>query len=437
MARGSTHDVLKHLTTLCRSGVLGNLNDEQLLERFTDLSDDSAHEAFETIVRRHGPMVFGVCVRVLRDMHEAEDAFQATFLILARKATSVIPREKVANWLYGVACHTAHEARVRAARRRAREERVARGLHIHTPDEALHNELRAILDDELSRLPARYRAPIILCELEGLTRQEAAGRLGVPEGTVSSRLARAKARLRDRLARRGLALPAGAVSLLAIREASATMLKDSLITSTTVAAMRVAAGIRAAAVFSTTVVSLAEGVLKTMLLTKLKGIAIVLGSSIAVISGAAALGQTGPFDRTSRQPDAERMTVMERKLDRIIDALDRLAGTTATHGSLGLPGGPGGHGALGLPGGPGGHGKAETKPAPGPDPVREENPLSAQFYPRAKGAVPATRADLPHRLEAVERDLQNVQQALAQLTDRVSELENAGRGRQPGHESRK
>ena len=128
MPRGSTRDVLRHLTTLCRSGVLGNLNDEELLERFIELSDDSAQEAFSTLVRRHGPMVLGVCIRVLRDSHEAEDAFQATFLVLARKATSVVPREKVANWLYGVAYRTAHEARVRAIGRRAREERVGKRL---------------------------------------------------------------------------------------------------------------------------------------------------------------------------------------------------------------------------------------------------------------------------------------------------------------------
>ena len=192
MPRGSTRDVLRHLTTLCRSGVLGNLNDEQLLERFIELSDDGAQEAFATLMRRHGPMVLGVCIRVLRDAHEAEDAFQATFLVLARKATSVIPREKVANWLYGVAYRTAHEARVRATRRRAREEKVGRRLRVQTHDVSFHDELRAILDDELSCLPARYRGPIVLCELEGLTRQEAARRLGVPEGTVSSRLARGR-----------------------------------------------------------------------------------------------------------------------------------------------------------------------------------------------------------------------------------------------------
>jgi RNA polymerase sigma factor (sigma-70 family) len=418
MPRGSTRDVLRHLTTLCHSGVLGNLNDEQLLERFIELSDESAHEAFATIVLRHGPMVFGVCTRVLRDTHAAEDAFQATFLVLARKATSVIPREKVANWLYGVAYRTASEARVRAARRRAREEKVAAGLRVHTTDEAVHNELRAILDDELSCLPARYRGPIVLCELEGLTRQEAAQRLGVPEGTVSSRLARAKERLRDRLARRGLALPTGAVSLVAIREASATVLSDGFIESTTLAAMRVAAGVPAAMVLSTSVVSLAEGVLKTMLLTKLTGIALVIGSSVAVISGAVALGQTGPGERTTTQSDAERMTVMERKLDRIIDALDRLSG--ATNGQIIVGTRPGPQTSF-TPVTPGDGARPKAQPAFVPHPSYIVNPVRD--------------TPLPDRVEAVEEGLRNVQQSLAQLADRVSELENATRVRRRGTEA--
>jgi RNA polymerase sigma factor (sigma-70 family) len=419
MPRSSTRDVLRHLTTLCHSGVLGNLNDEQLLERFIELSDESSHEAFATLVRRHGPMVFGVCTRVLRDTHEAEDAFQATFLVLARKANSVIPREKVANWLYGVAYRTASEARVRAARRRAREEKVAAGLRVHTPDEALHNELRVILDDELASLPARYRGPIVLCELEGLTREQAAQRLGVPEGTVSSRLARAKVRLRDRLTRRGLVLPAGAVSLVAIREASATVLNNGLIESTTLAATRVAAGILGTAGLSTSVVSLAEGVLKSMLLTKLKGIAFVIGSSVAVVSGAVALGQTGPGERSTAQSDPERMTVMERKLDRIIDALDRLSG--ATNGPIIGPGAVSKEKFTGVVSGD--YGRVHAKTAPVPNSLYGVNALQ-----------PPPLAD---RVEAVEQGLKNVQQSLAQLADRVSELESGTRVRHRGTEAAK
>jgi RNA polymerase sigma factor (sigma-70 family) len=422
MARGSARDALRHLTTLCRSGVLGNLNDEELLERFIELSDDSAEEAFATLVRRHGPMVLGVCNRILRYSHEAEDAFQATFLVLARKATAVVPREKVANWLYGVAYRTAMESRNLAARRRAREEKVSMRLRVQATDVTFHDELRAILDEELSCLPARYRGPIVLCELEGLSRQEAAGRLGVPEGTLSSRLARAKVRLRDRLTRRGLAIPAGTISLGAIRDVSATaLLSDALIESTTLAAMRVAAGISTTAVISTSVVSLTEGVLKSMLLTKLKGIAFVLGSSIVVISGAVALGQTGQLGGSATtQSGAERMSVMERKLDRIIDALDRLSG--ATNGNIVGPGA--------VSQGRFNDFRRDNKSAPADNQSRDDSPSSPQMKTRNEAigvrlSLDAQQLPLQDRVTAVERRLDSVQQVLAQLAGRVGELEKA------------
>ena len=294
MRGGSTRDVLRQLQTLYRCGVTGHQSDEQLLERFLARRDDAAEEAFTAIVQRHGPMVLGVCLRVLGDRHEAEDAFQATFLVLARKAASVIRRDKVANWLYGVACRTAKEARGRTARRRAREERVSMSPQIKTlPTETPH-ELRGILDEELARLPARYRAPVVLCELEGLSRQEAARRLGVPEGTISSRLARAKNQLRDRLARRGLGLPIVVLSAALVREASAANLSDALIESTAEAAMCVAAGSSASMAAAASVVSLTEGVLKTMLLTKLKVTVLSLGTLGLIVSGAAVLGQSDP-----------------------------------------------------------------------------------------------------------------------------------------------
>ncbi len=134
MRRGSTQDVLRHLRTLYCCGVIGQQSDEQLLEQFIALHDDTAEEAFAALVQRHGPMVFGVCRRTLGDAHEAEDAFQATFLVLARKARSVIRREKVASWLYGVAYRTARELRVRTGRRRAREERVSRPSLVESVD---------------------------------------------------------------------------------------------------------------------------------------------------------------------------------------------------------------------------------------------------------------------------------------------------------------
>src|SRR5581483_9321050 len=162
--------------------------DAELLERFLASRDETA---FEALVRRHGPMVLGVCRRILRDSHDAEDAFQATFLVLVRKAASVVPREQLGNWLYGVAYRTALKARTARARRR-RHERRAHALPAAAPaGESL--DLRPLLDQHLERLPAAYRAAVVLCDLEGRTKREAARQLGVPEGTLSSRLARGRA----------------------------------------------------------------------------------------------------------------------------------------------------------------------------------------------------------------------------------------------------
>jgi RNA polymerase sigma factor (sigma-70 family) len=333
----SSRDVLRHLRTLYRCGVVGSLSDEQLLDRFAAHRDETAEEAFAELVQRHGPMVLGVCRRILGDAHDAEDAFQATFLVLARKAGSVLRREKVANWLYGVAVRTAREARARSARRRTREERVSTPIHVEPPDDGSPDELRAILDEELARLPARYRGPVVLCELEGLSRPEAARRLNIPEGTLSSRLSRAKARLRDRLARRGVTIPAVALSTALIREAQAVSLPLSLIEATVQAATHVAAGASATAVLSASVASLSEGVLQAMLFTKLKAISLGIGVMTAVISGAVVLAQSGPpqgpaghMVKVVKPPEAppsgdDRTAALEKKLDRILDALDRLS----------------------------------------------------------------------------------------------------------------
>ncbi len=347
MHGGSSREVVRHLRTLYQFGVAGTFSDEQLLERFLARRDEASEGAFAELVQRHGPMVLGVCRRILGDAHEAEDAFQATFLVLARKAATVVRREKVASWLYGVAVRTAKEARGRAARRRAREERVSTPIHVEPPDDAFPDELRDILDEELARLPARHRGPVVLCELEGLPRPEAARRLGIPEGTLSSRLARAKARLRDRLARRGVALPVAALSTILLREARAATLPLSLLESTVEAATFVAAGPTATAAISASVASLSEGVIKTMFLAKLKGIALAVGTMTVVVSGAVVLGQSGsgagtgagPQSGTNPQPASsrektgaavrsdqdDRTAALEKKLDRILEALERLS----------------------------------------------------------------------------------------------------------------
>jgi RNA polymerase sigma factor (sigma-70 family) len=174
-------------------------SDRRLLERYTRHQDETA---FQALVARHGPMVLGVCKRVLHHAQDAEDAFQATFLVLVRKTGSIGQPELLANWLYRVAHHTALKARANAARR-SKNQRQA--VSRPTPDPLLEvawRELRALLDQELSRLPEKYRAPLVLCYLQGKTNEEAARQLGWPPGSMSARLARGRVMLRDRLAGR-------------------------------------------------------------------------------------------------------------------------------------------------------------------------------------------------------------------------------------------
>ncbi len=236
MRGAPSRGVWKQLDGLFRFGVAGHLGDDELLSRFVGRrdQDDDAEAAFAVLVERHGPMVLGVCRRVLGDRHEAEDAFQATFLVLARKAASIARREQLANWLYGVACRTALDVRARATRRKARE-RKAHAMspsEVQSADEAELDELRAILDEELARLPERYRGAVVLCELDGLSRHAAAQRLGIPEGTLSSRLARAKDLLRHRLTRRGLAPSTITLDAALAPEARAILIPPSLAGST-------------------------------------------------------------------------------------------------------------------------------------------------------------------------------------------------------------
>jgi RNA polymerase sigma factor (sigma-70 family) len=196
-----------------------NAPDEKLLYRFQGDRDEAA---FAALVHRHGPMVLGVCRRVLHNCHDAEDAFQATFLVLARKAGSVTNPALLFHWLHSVAWRTAMEAKTRRARRRTAEWQTPGPVGEGPPDHLLWAEIRQVLDEEIGKLPARFRLPFVLCYLEGKTNEEAAAVLGCPKGTVVSRLSRAKERLRQRLSRRGLGLTAtGLAALLADQSASA------------------------------------------------------------------------------------------------------------------------------------------------------------------------------------------------------------------------
>jgi RNA polymerase sigma factor (sigma-70 family) len=208
MRNDSRADVLQAVGTLFHLGTTWELTDVDLLDRFISGEGELASAAFEVIVYRHGEMVFNVCRNALRDLHDAEDAFQATFLILARQARSIRKQSSMASWLFGVASRVAARARSDAARRRL-VERTSAEMAAARESTADDHAGWALLHEAIASLPEKYRDPIVLCDLEGLTYQAAAERLGCPVGTVSVRLMRARARVRDRLLRRGELTAAG------------------------------------------------------------------------------------------------------------------------------------------------------------------------------------------------------------------------------------
>jgi RNA polymerase sigma-70 factor (ECF subfamily) len=293
---------IRDLQILFSAGSLGGLTDGQLLDRYLSRRDEAI---FEAIVHRHGPMVWGVCRRVLRDHHDAEDAFQATFLVLVRKASSVMPGEMLPNWLYGVAYQTAMKARARTFQRRGRERQVPEMPEPEAPHQESWDDWLPMLDQELSRLPDKYRVPVVLCDLEGKTHRQAAEQLGWPVGTVAGRLSRARSLLAGRLSRRGVVLSGGTLAVLLAQEAASATMPVSLIASTTRAAGVFAAGQGAAGTaISAEVVVLTEGVLKTMLMTKLKIATAVL--SVLVALGAAGAVSTGSGRRAEAPGPAKR-----------------------------------------------------------------------------------------------------------------------------------
>ena len=231
-------------------------------------------------------MVLGVCRRVLGNAADAEDAFQATFLVLVRKAAAVVPRSQVGNWLYGVAVNTARKAKAMTRNRVIKERQAAeRPRPRETPDD--WEQIQAQLDEQLSRLPDKYRVPIVLCDLEGKPLKEAAQQLGCPLGTVASRLSRGRSLLARRLKNSGVLLTSGALAASLTECAASASVPGSLVHSTVKAATLFAAGPTAAGTISATVVALTEGVLRAMLMTRLK---IIAALSLIVVAGALIAG---------------------------------------------------------------------------------------------------------------------------------------------------
>jgi RNA polymerase sigma factor (sigma-70 family) len=301
LASESASTVLKQIAALFGTGTATGLADGCLLDRFRSGPAEEAEAAFAVLVERHAPMVFHVCRRILGDRHDAEDAAQAVFLVLARRAGSVRRTDSVASWLYGVAARVAARARRGVVRRRLRERRGAEmAMAIRDIDRGDRDgsESWPELYEELGRLPERFRLPIVLCHLEGLTYEQAAQQLGCPVRTVQSRLARARERLRDRLARRGVA-PAIAAPTPDVVSA---VVSESWKHVTVTAAVRYAAGGTVAALIPPSVAVLAEGALRAMNLHRLMKWATAL-LLIGVAAGGAGLGMLA----RSAPPESEQL----------------------------------------------------------------------------------------------------------------------------------
>jgi RNA polymerase sigma factor (sigma-70 family) len=274
MVKAALNSVIRRLVSAqARSGP----PDRQLLERFIARKDEAA---FATLVERHGAMVLAVARNVLHHLQDAEDVFQATFLVLARKAGSVRKRGSAGSWLHGVAYRLALKARTASATRHRLEGRAPARPPGESPDDLTWRELSAILHEELERLPDRHRAPLVLCYLEGMTQDQAAEQLGLAKGTLRGRLERARLLLRRRLTRRGLA-PAVVLLAETYRPAGAA-LAGSLVSTTTRSAAAFAAG--QAANVSVPVAQMTEGVLKAMFQTKLRSAAALLLLAIGLVA---------------------------------------------------------------------------------------------------------------------------------------------------------
>ena len=307
--------VVRQIGSLFEGSSIAGLSDRQLLERFTAQQDATGEAAFAALVTRHGPMVLDVCRQLVGDAHHAEDAFQAVFLVLARKARSIRDPDLLANWLYGVALRTARCTKLQLARRRMQEaagamRRSGPGStpvmqQMAEPPEkpVIDRELAEALHNEIDRLAGPFRLPIVLCYFEGLTLEEAAQRLRCPPGTVGSRLARARDKLRRGLTRRGVVLPTAAITAaLAPRSASASI-TSFLCDVTTRAAMSFTAESSTSGARSASATAVAHEVLRSMLVTKLKlvALAFLLVGAVAGLVAQVRGHQAGQPDLQERQ----------------------------------------------------------------------------------------------------------------------------------------
>ncbi|WP_422928712.1 RNA polymerase sigma factor [Singulisphaera sp. PoT] len=318
MGRGPSQIATKSLTVLFESGTAVGLSDHELVGRFAarrDEQDPAAEAAFAALVARHSPMVFQVCRTVLGDRHEAEDAFQATFLVLASRAKSIRSRDSVGAWLYGVALRVSSRARTQATRRKHREQRHAARAEAQAGGTdmrpGLDGDIARILQEEIGRLPAKFRAAVVLCYLEGLTHEMAAGELGCPVGTIRSRLATARERLKRRLTRRGIASAAplewlASSSVRLAESASAgTAVPVALVEGAIRGAMQIGLGREAlAGTVSAGTVTLMEGILSNMMTNKLMIMAVPVFVVGFVTAGVGLASNSAP--RREQEPASDQ-----------------------------------------------------------------------------------------------------------------------------------
>src|SRR5262245_19508516 len=316
MASARTHPLLRFLRGIAASPPPGEDPDRQLLRRFVAAADEGA---FRALVQRYGPLVLGVCTRVLDSEHDAEDAFQATFLVLVRKAGAIRAPERLGPWLYGVAYRTALKAKAAASKRRRLEKPLGDLAYPTVADDLAWRDLRPVLDEEVGRLPRKYREPFVLCYVEGLTNEQAARVLGCPPGTVFSRLAWARQRLRRALRRRGLGLAAGALATAPSPGQAQAAVPTPVVASTSDAAMAFAAGTAASAArIPAQAAALARGVLRAMLMTRLKLTAAVL-LAVGVVGAAAVVLARHPLAEDRTQPAAKDAEKARTDQDRLRD----------------------------------------------------------------------------------------------------------------------
>jgi RNA polymerase sigma factor (sigma-70 family) len=313
MTNGQPNTLVNHIRQIVAAQTFRDSSDRDLVDLFVSRHDEAA---FAALVERHGPMVLGVCRRVLRCAHDAEDASQATFLVLARKAGAIRKKDSLGSWLHGVAFRVASDLKKRHARRHAGTGRLDDAADTDTVAEVTWREVQATLDEELQKLPEHYRAPLILCYLEGKARDEAAQQLGWRSGTLKNRLEGARESLRRRLVRRGIAPSVGLLSAVFTDRAAAAMSATLALATVKSAPLAALGKAIPGSAIPRSVVTLAEGVVNAMFMSKLKAVVGVVLALSLLVSGATVFSFRTATASASHLPPAKEHPAATQKQER-------------------------------------------------------------------------------------------------------------------------